>query len=240
MARSSAIQTGLWLATWGGAVRYDGSKSDRITATGRRLADNAVRRVFRDRANTLWFATARGLTRYDGTVWASIDARDGLPNDNVYDVQQTGPGGVARCYGRSAWSAIRFTIRRPRPRSASKRTGLWPSPRLCRSSRSDKHLTFKFGVVDHLTRPHGPGPAVRRQILPGTVSTNAAVLAKDSRQLAAAIACDAARVAGRASRAVDHCAPGSRLKPEQIARLFEAFCAGGHRRPAHAGLAAPA
>jgi ligand-binding sensor domain-containing protein len=96
---NSIIQTHdgyLWLATFGGLVRYDGMSFKVFTPgnTGG-LATSRFLALFEVRDLNLWITTEnQGLTRYKDEVFATYTKEDGLPANAVYKVQDDNGGGV--------------------------------------------------------------------------------------------------------------------------------------------------
>ncbi len=75
----------LWLATFGGLVRFDGitfKVFDRGNAEG--LADNRITGLYEDRAGVLWIGHEAGaVSRYEGGVFAHYTLADGLSGGTV-------------------------------------------------------------------------------------------------------------------------------------------------------------
>ena len=75
----------LWLATEGGAVRFDGIKFTIYDSQNTpQLPSNDIRSLFEDREGALWFGTPGGLARLKGSVWTTFTTAQGLPSDNIY------------------------------------------------------------------------------------------------------------------------------------------------------------
>ena len=79
----------LWLATSGGAVRYDGKKLTTYTTKNGFLVDN-VRDVMEDSRGNIWFATRGGGTvRYDGETFYTLTTKDGLAHNNIWKLYES-------------------------------------------------------------------------------------------------------------------------------------------------------
>ena len=80
----------LWLATYRGAVRYDGKKA-RIYTTKEDgfLVDN-VKDVIEDSRGNIWFATwGGGTVRYDGETFYNLTTKDGLAHNNISRIHES-------------------------------------------------------------------------------------------------------------------------------------------------------
>jgi len=98
----------LWLATYGGLVRFDGVTFTPFTTRSHpgirsdRTLDLAI-----DSAGRLWMGTENGLVRYAGGVFRTFTSRDGLPHSTAerLAVDARGAlwvatlGGIARVHG---------------------------------------------------------------------------------------------------------------------------------------------
>ena len=99
----------LWLATYGGLVRFDGVRFTRFaTASHDGIISDRGRRLAVARSGVLWIGTEHGLVRHEGGRFESFSAADGLPHDviSVVLVDQrdalwigTQEGGAARLDG---------------------------------------------------------------------------------------------------------------------------------------------
>ena len=97
----------IWLATAGGASRYDGMRFRTFT-TEDGLPDNDVRTVFEDSRGVLWIGTRGGLTRFADSEFTNFTVEDGLASNRVYAIAEdrlgrlwiaTRGGGVSRFDG---------------------------------------------------------------------------------------------------------------------------------------------
>ncbi len=85
----------LWIATDGGAVKYntaDGTHELFTTAEG--LVSNLVNAVAVDAGGTVWFATYEGITSFDGETWSTYSKALGSQpyNDQIVDVASGSDG----------------------------------------------------------------------------------------------------------------------------------------------------
>ncbi|MBI2947244.1 MAG: response regulator [Verrucomicrobia bacterium] len=72
----------LWLATWGGALRFDGVQWTQYTKE-EGLSDNRVNALARDAKGNLWLATENGVSCLTNRVWRRFFKADGLADDRV-------------------------------------------------------------------------------------------------------------------------------------------------------------
>jgi len=76
---------GLWVVADDGVWSYDGMEFARLGVEQGLVGDEVLELY--DDGEILWLATQnRGLVGYDGTAWTSLDARDGLPANQVTSV----------------------------------------------------------------------------------------------------------------------------------------------------------
>ena len=84
----------LWLATFGGLVRFDGitfTVFDVASAPG--LAGNRLVALYEDRAGVLWIGHEAGeITRYENGVFRSYTPADGLPDGTVWAFAEDAEG----------------------------------------------------------------------------------------------------------------------------------------------------
>jgi ligand-binding sensor domain-containing protein/two-component sensor histidine kinase len=77
----------LWLATEGGAVRFDGLKFTTYDSENTpQFLSNDIRAIFEDKAGAIWFGAADGLTRLQDGKWKTFTVADGLPSNNIYSL----------------------------------------------------------------------------------------------------------------------------------------------------------
>lgn len=73
----------IWLATWEGIIRYDGTSFTNFTKQNF-LRKYHVFSALEDRDGKLWFGTiGAGVYRYDGTNFVNITQKDGLADDSI-------------------------------------------------------------------------------------------------------------------------------------------------------------
>lgn len=85
----------LWLASFGGLVRFDGVKFttfNRFNSPGM-LSDRAIN-LFEDKEGRLWIGTEQGLVCYNGTSYKTYTKADGLLGDIITKVMQDSAGGI--------------------------------------------------------------------------------------------------------------------------------------------------
>lgn len=96
----------IWFATFGGAVRYDGSVYTNVTKAAS-LAPTRAYSLLRDRDDNVWIGTAgAGVYRYDGSTYTRFTARDGLSNDRVLSMTEDRDGHL--WFGHEGGGASRF------------------------------------------------------------------------------------------------------------------------------------
>ena len=85
----------LWLATWEGLARYNGTRFTTFSRDSNPpLPDNGVTSILSDRQGNLWMGDTRGnLGRRDaGGHWRFWNARDGLPRATILALAKDGQG----------------------------------------------------------------------------------------------------------------------------------------------------
>ncbi|MEP7341618.1 MAG: two-component regulator propeller domain-containing protein [Acidobacteriota bacterium] len=86
----------LWLATFDGLVRYDGLRFtvfDKNNTPG--FTSNRLTFLFEDQDGTLWIGTEdAGLMRYANGVFSSLTTKDGLPHNQILNIQSDNAGGL--------------------------------------------------------------------------------------------------------------------------------------------------
>ena len=99
-----------WVATLGGASRYDGSGWITFT-TGEGLISNQVRALAVDGSGAVWFGTPEGVSCFDGDAWTAYTVADGLAANNVNGIAADGIGNVwfATDSGVSRFNGKRWT-----------------------------------------------------------------------------------------------------------------------------------
>src|SRR5262245_53529236 len=74
----------LWLATYGGLVRFDGVRFTVFdTRNTPQLKSDRIRHLLKDSAGSLWISTPKGLARYSAGRFTAYTAESGLPTSDV-------------------------------------------------------------------------------------------------------------------------------------------------------------
>ncbi|MDJ0755200.1 MAG: two-component regulator propeller domain-containing protein [Ardenticatenaceae bacterium] len=102
----------VWIGGLHGLTLFD---RDRFVATfddtNSDLPDERIRTLFVDSDNNLWIGTDVGLTKFDGIDWTTFTTADGLPNNAIFDIEQTDTGelAVSTASGLSFYDDVTFT-----------------------------------------------------------------------------------------------------------------------------------
>jgi len=80
-----------WVATSGGASRFDGVGFQNFT-TKDGLPDDAVRTLWRGSDGAIWLGTANGVARYDARGFRDITTAYGLPSGRIWSIYQSRDG----------------------------------------------------------------------------------------------------------------------------------------------------
>jgi len=83
----------LWIATYGGACRFDGKEFISYTRQNG-LPTNFVDCVFTDRDNNQWFGTQNGLVKRVNNKLVTVKLPDSLDNRRVRNIVQDGSGNI--------------------------------------------------------------------------------------------------------------------------------------------------
>ena len=81
----------MWLATSGGANRFDGKKF--ITYT-HGLCGNSVLRILVNTVGNIWFGSLYGLSRFDGQSFTCYTTEQGLTNNVVKAIAKDETGNL--------------------------------------------------------------------------------------------------------------------------------------------------
>ena len=84
----------LWLTTYGGLVRYDGSRFE-VFNTGNTdgLRTSRFTSLLEDKQGTLWIGTeGQGLTRYQNGVFTTLTKDNGLPDNSIDEISENPSG----------------------------------------------------------------------------------------------------------------------------------------------------
>jgi ligand-binding sensor domain-containing protein len=82
----------LWFATTDSGVYSYNSKSFQHFTTTEGLANNAVMRIYEDKAGIIWFGTGGGISRYDGSSFQNFTTKEGLSNNNITTIMEDKTG----------------------------------------------------------------------------------------------------------------------------------------------------
>jgi ligand-binding sensor domain-containing protein/signal transduction histidine kinase len=101
---NSIVQTRdgyLWLATYGGLVRFNGVNF-KVFEVGNSegLKSNRITDLYEDREGALWIGTEMGgVSQFKDGRFTSYTMRDGLPSDNIGAIMQDRHGNIWMCSG---------------------------------------------------------------------------------------------------------------------------------------------
>jgi len=93
----------LWMATQGGAARFDGYEFEHFNSLNG-LPDDYVNCLLADRSGGIWFGTQGGLAVYNGTEFRSFFQEDGLVDNNVFGMVEDLAGNIW------AWTAYGISV----------------------------------------------------------------------------------------------------------------------------------
>ncbi|NJO06203.1 MAG: hypothetical protein HC876_12165 [Chloroflexaceae bacterium] len=117
IAALAADQAGrIWIGGENGLTLYD---RDRFVLTfngsNSPLLTDTVTTLLSDRDNRLWIGSATGLHVLDGSAWMTYTTSDGLPDDGIVDLAQTGDGliFISTANGLSFYDGSGFTAVTP-------------------------------------------------------------------------------------------------------------------------------
>jgi ligand-binding sensor domain-containing protein len=84
----------MWLATWNGAVSYDGAVFTNYTNKSK-LRRYRIFALLEDQEDNIWFGTrGAGVYRYDGETFTNLTTANGLGNDEIECMLQDKSGNI--------------------------------------------------------------------------------------------------------------------------------------------------
>ncbi|MCP4219472.1 MAG: response regulator [bacterium] len=85
----------IWMATYGGLVRFDGVQFDVFNRKNTpEIKNNSIHTIHRDRDDHLWIGTEGGLLHYEDGSFRNYTVKDGLPDDYVTNIFEDGNGTI--------------------------------------------------------------------------------------------------------------------------------------------------
>ncbi|HEV2318956.1 MAG TPA: two-component regulator propeller domain-containing protein, partial [Verrucomicrobiae bacterium] len=85
----------LWIGTWFGLARFDGAKFTLFNEANTPVfASDAISSLAEDSQGALWAGTENGLLRYANGSFQRFTTTDGLPHDDVWQLNPSGTNGL--------------------------------------------------------------------------------------------------------------------------------------------------
>ncbi len=154
----------MWFPTLDGLVRFDGVKFKVYNKSNSdNLTTNRLRNIFVQEDGTLWISTENaGLARFQNNQFRTFTTADGLPTNNILNVQKNPPGGLliitSDGISRTTDNGASFTNGRHRDFREFK-TYVGPSRVIWEISNDGLFASRSDGQMERFRLPFEPKPA---------------------------------------------------------------------------------